>query len=135
MSSLFQFSYFLCPECDFQTVSDFTIHSRQTFVDHVCSNHSWALKCLQNISDLSIENIVFPIKNELDPSSWIKKEKSDCELPECDTYAETHNFEYELEDSKFVEQTSEFEMPKKLKVITFQRILNIIFLVSQNHAL
>ena len=58
VSSLFQFSYFNCPECEFKTISDFTVFSRQTFVDHVSGQHPWAMKCLQKISD-RLEHSIF----------------------------------------------------------------------------
>ena len=39
VSSIFEFNYFCCPECDFSTKSDFKKESIQDFVNHASSKH------------------------------------------------------------------------------------------------
>ena len=41
VSSIFEFNYFCCPECDFKVQSDEHIETKQEFVDHASSNHPW----------------------------------------------------------------------------------------------
>ena len=58
VESLFEFSHFCCPECEFKTSSNISKNNcRQDFVDHVSINHPWALSYLQKISDKSVKNI------------------------------------------------------------------------------
>ena len=39
VSSIFEFNYFCCPECDFKIRSDFNTETKQQFVNHASSNH------------------------------------------------------------------------------------------------
>ena len=39
VSSIFEFNYFCCPECDFKVRSDFNTETKQQFVNHASSNH------------------------------------------------------------------------------------------------
>jgi hypothetical protein len=41
VSSIFEFNYFCCPECDFSTRSDFKTDSIQEFINHAISHHPW----------------------------------------------------------------------------------------------
>ena len=41
VSSIFEFNYFCCPECDFKIRSDFNTETKQQFVNHASSNHPW----------------------------------------------------------------------------------------------
>ena len=41
VTSIFEFNYFCCPECDYKIRSDFTMTSMQKFVNHAPSNHPW----------------------------------------------------------------------------------------------
>ena len=41
VSSIFEFNYFCCPECDFKVQSDEHTETKQEFVDHASSNHPW----------------------------------------------------------------------------------------------
>ena len=41
VTSIFEFNYFCCPECDYKIRSDFTMTSMQKFVNHASSNHPW----------------------------------------------------------------------------------------------
>jgi hypothetical protein len=41
VSSIFEFNYFCCPECDFSTRSDFKTESIQEFINHASSHHPW----------------------------------------------------------------------------------------------
>ena len=41
VSSIFEFNYFCCPECDFKIQSDEHTETKQEFVDHASSNHPW----------------------------------------------------------------------------------------------
>ena len=41
VSSIFEFNYFCCPECDFSTRSDFKTESIQEFINHAISHHPW----------------------------------------------------------------------------------------------
>ena len=41
ISSIFEFNYFCCPECDFSTRSDFKTESIQEFINHALSHHPW----------------------------------------------------------------------------------------------
>ena len=58
VKSLFEFRHFCCPECDFKTSSNISKNNcRQDFVDHVSTDHPWAISYLQIISDESVKNI------------------------------------------------------------------------------
>ena len=39
VSSIFEFNYFCCPECDFRIRSDFNTETKQDFVNHASSKH------------------------------------------------------------------------------------------------
>ena len=39
VSSIFEFNYFCCPECDFRIRSDFNAETKQDFVNHASSKH------------------------------------------------------------------------------------------------
>ena len=41
VSSIFEFNYFCCPECDWSTRSDFKTESIQEFINHALSHHPW----------------------------------------------------------------------------------------------
>ena len=41
VSSIFEFNYFCCPECDFKIRSDFNTETKQQFVNHASSSHPW----------------------------------------------------------------------------------------------
>merc|ERR1740129_192143 len=86
VSSIFEFNYFCCPECDFSTKSDFKKESIQDFVNHASSKHPRALDSLQQIYDGSLDNITFPVIN----ATGIKEEPQDYELAESEFDA--HNF-------------------------------------------
>ena len=54
VKSLFEFSHFCCPECDFKTSSNISKNNcTQDFVDHVSTDHPWAISYLQKICDIS----------------------------------------------------------------------------------
>ena len=39
VTSIFEFNYFCCPECDFRIRSDFNTETKQDFVNHASSEH------------------------------------------------------------------------------------------------
>ena len=72
VKSLFEFRHFCCPECDFITSNNISKNNcRQDFVDHVSTNHPWAISYLQNISDKSVKNITLCTKIKEEPLETI----------------------------------------------------------------
>ena len=88
VKSLFNFSHFCCPECDFKTTSNISKNNcRQDFVDHVFTNHPWAISYLQKISDGSVKNITLcpeikeePMDYEMSKSQFDPHEKKNLQI-------------------------------------------------------
>ena len=122
VTSLFEFNYFFCPECEFKTRSDSIAKSAQNFVNHASHSHPWAVSFLQQISDGSIDDITFHNENDL---SEVKVEiKSE---PEEDFELPLPEFEIDADCNNYVE-TEMFDEPtnpgvKKLSVSRKKRIL------------
>ena len=54
VSSIFEFNYFCCPECDFSTRSDFKTESIQEFINHALSHHPWVSYRVKRIKSCNI---------------------------------------------------------------------------------
>ena len=95
VKSLFEFSHFCCPECDFKTSSNTSKNNcRQDFVDHVSTDHPWAISYLQKISDASVKNITLcsmikeePMDYKMSKSKFLPHEIN---LVEKESYKDTH---------------------------------------------
>ena len=79
VKSLFEFSHFCCPECDFKTSSNISKNNcKQDFVDHVSTDHPWAISYLQKISDRSVKNITLCAEIKEEPMDYkMSKSKFD----------------------------------------------------------
>merc|ERR1712173_40506 len=70
VSSIYDFNFFCCPECDKKS------QSKQDFIDHASANHPQALEAFEKISDGSLSDVNIPNFN-LD----IKLEEEKINLP------------------------------------------------------
>jgi len=84
VSSIFDFNFFCCPECEIKS------QSKQDFVDHISSYHTWALEILRFISDGSLDDIDFPSDGSIQLE--VKKEST--------KYSELLSTEIEIQEYK-----------------------------------
>ena len=77
--SLFEFSYFCCPECNFKIRSDNIEQSAQDFVNHASHNHPWAVPYLQQINDGSLDDVIFSEENNVNIKVEIEHDPKESE--------------------------------------------------------
>ena len=117
VKSLFEFSHFCCPECDFKTSSNISKNDfRQDFADHVSTDHPWAISYLKKISDESVKNITLcsiikkePMDYKMSKSKFVPHEIN---LVEKESHIDTHetNVTAKISDMKDIGETNLSEM-------------------------
>ena len=97
-SSIFDFQYFCCPECDDKS------KDKQEFVNHASIYHRGALEILQQISDGSLDNIEFPNnKYEVD-LSVIPNEFQNFEIKEEELSENVDLFSKHVDNRNIIEE-------------------------------